>query len=289
MARTKKKETEMKKLLVLTDFSANAAHAEAAALRLAAKLNADIILYHILPYIPVILSNSEGPLMTESTDILFEDSMEHLKKEADDLRQLCEKIAGCHTQIDCRNGDGSVADNVREMSGVIDMVIMGGRSGGAINHLLAGSETAAVISKACKPVLVIPVAANWDIPKKVVFATNFQVVDLPAMDFLLNLAEALNFQMDIIHISSPDEVIIEIGPEVAFRKYLAHRGLSCIRVFSEELQPALQHYCMENNVDLLAMTHQHHSFISKLFGHSESKAAIAYQQLAVLIFPPDFN
>ncbi|MFD2872920.1 universal stress protein [Mucilaginibacter ximonensis] len=279
----------MKKLLVLTDFSANAAHAEAAALQLSAKLNADITLYHILPYIPMILSNSAGPLMTESTDILFEDSIEHLNKEANELRQLCDKITGCHTRIDCLSGDGSLADNVREMSGAIDMVIMGGRSGSAISHLLAGSETSAVISKARKPVFVIPAGANWDIPKKVVFATNFQAADLAAMDFLLSLAEALNFQLDIIHISRPDEVITEIGPEIAFRKYLAHRGLSCVRIFSEDMQPALQQYCQEHDVELLAMTHQHHSFISKLFGHSESKAVIAHQQVAALIFPPDFN
>ena len=286
-----KKEDQMKKLLVLTDFSANAAHAEAAALRLAAKLKTDMILYHIVPYIPVILSNSEGPLVTETTDMVFEDSLERLKKEAGDLEALGAKMSGCQTRIECRNGDDSLGENVRELTsgGEIDMVIMGGRSGGAIGHLLTGSDTAAVINKAAKPVWVIPVAADWDLPEKVVFATDFGSADIPAVDFLLDLAKALDFQFEIIHVLRPGEVVTEIGPEVAFKKFLAHRGLSCKQVFGKSLQPALHHYCIANKVDLIAMTHHHHSFVSKLFGTSESKAAIGQHHLAVLVFPPDFK
>jgi nucleotide-binding universal stress UspA family protein len=286
-----KKENQMKKLLVLTDFSANSAHAETIALHLSAKLNADIILYHTLPYIPMALSNSEEPLVIESTDMLYESSQEQLKKEAGDLETLRTETAGRHIRIECKSGDGNLADNVLQLTSGedIDMVIMGSRSGGAISHLLTGSDTSEVINKATKPVWVIPVTVEWNIPKKVLFATDFGATDLPAVDFLLDLAKAFNFQLEIIHVLRPDEVITEIGPEMAFRKFLAHRKLNCQQVFGERLQPTLQHYCAENDIDLLAMTHQHHSFVSKLFGRSASKAAIAQQQLAVLVFPPNFK
>jgi nucleotide-binding universal stress UspA family protein len=45
MARIKEK-TKMKKLLVLTDFTANAAHAAKAAVQFSSKLHADLLLYH---------------------------------------------------------------------------------------------------------------------------------------------------------------------------------------------------------------------------------------------------
>lgn len=280
----------MKKLLVLTDFSANAVHAEAVAVRLAAKLKADMTLYHTLPYIPFALSNSQGPLITESMDILFKDSAEQLKKEAGHLGAIGAKL-GYQTRIECKNGDGNLAENIRDLTfrEDIDMVIMGGRSGGTLEHLLTGSDTAAVINKAAKPVWVIPLSEDRGLPEKVVFATNFGTADIPAVDFLLDLAKGLDFQLEIIHVVRPGEVVTEIGPEVAFRKFLAHRGLNCKQVFGEGLQTTLQHYCTANKVDVIAMTHQHHSFVSKLFVRSESTAAITQKQLAVLVFPPDFK
>lgn len=279
----------MKKLLVLTDFSANAAHAEAAALRLSACLSADILLYHAFTYIPMVLGNMEGPLIT--ADMLFQDSLEQLKKEAHRLNKLGAQIEGCQTHIDCKTGDGSLAENVRDLTlhEDIHMVVMGGRSGGALDHLLTGSDTAAVIRRSHKPVWVIPVAADWDLPKKVVFATDFSLIDMPAVDFLLDLAKNLHFELEIVHVLRSGEVVTEIGPEIAFRKFLVHRGLTYIQVFGEAVHLALQQYCTEHQADLLALSHQHHSFLSSLFGHSESKAAIAQRRLAVIVFPPDYN
>lgn len=280
----------MKNVLVLTDFSANAAHAEAAALRLSAKLKANMILYHTLPYIPLILSNSEGPLVTESTNILFENTQEHINKEAEELRLLGNEIPGFQVSIDCQYSDGSLADNVCELTGRDDifMVVMGGRSGSALNHLLNGSDTAAVIRKAYKPVWLIPVAANWNVPKKAVFATDFGTTDIVAVDFLLELAGTLAFTLEVVHVLRPGEVVTEIGPEVAFRNFLAHRGLTCTQVFGQAVQDGLQQYCEENKVDVLALSHHHHAVVSRLFGHSESRSVIAKQQLAVLIFPPNY-
>lgn len=280
----------MEKLLVLTDFSANARHAETAALDLSSKLSAQLALYYILPYAPLIPSDTAGPYVTETTELLFEDSKERLAQEADRLREVA-VMTGNPAEIKGHHGEGNVGDIIADLTQApeIKLVVMGGRSGGALAHLLMGSTTAAVMRKSHKPVLVVPAAASLTIPEKAVFATNFAAADMPAIDFLLKLARALHFQLEVIHVLRPGEVITEIGAEVAFRKFLAHRGLGCKQVFGEGLQPTLQHYCKENEADLLAMTHQHHSFVSRLFGHSESKAAIAQQQLAVLVFPSDFN
>ncbi|MBB5396836.1 universal stress protein [Mucilaginibacter sp. AK015] len=279
----------MKKLLVLTDFSANAAHAESAALRLSSKMSADLVLYHTFSYVPMALSNIEGPLVTP--DMYYADSMENLQKGANRLNELCATIAGCKTHIECKTGDGGLAENVRELTAgnEMSMVIMGGRTGGTIDHLLTGSDTAAVIRKSRKPVCIIPSAAQLGIPKKVVFATNFEMSDLPAVDFLLDLGKDLDFELQIVHILRPGEAATAIGAEMAFRKFLLHRGLTCKQVFREAVQPALQHYCADEKVDLLALSHQHHSLVARLFGHSESKAVIAQQQLPVIIFPPDYK
>jgi nucleotide-binding universal stress UspA family protein len=285
-----KKETEMKKLLVLTDFSSNAFHVEVAALSLSGKLSAGIILYHTIPYIPLIPSDGGGPYVTKTASMLFDDSKERLIQEADKLREVA-VMRGCHVDIDEENGEGGLGEVITDLTGDpnIEMVIMGGRSGGALDHLLSGSDTAAVIRKAQKPVLIIPVKTEWNVPGKVVFATNFETADIPAVSFLQHLSVRLGFSLDIVHVIPKGKVPIEVGPEVAFRQYLVHHGLNYNQVRGEDVHRGLQHYCKKNGADLLAMTHGQHSFISRLFGHSESRAMISGQQLAVLVFPPCFK
>lgn len=281
----------MKKLLVLTDFTANAAHAEAAALQLAVKLGDGILLYHTLPYVPLIPSDSGGPYVAETTSILFEDSKERLMQEADQLREIAVMNPGSEVSIEERNGEGSLSDLIADLTAdpAIEMVVMGARSGGALEHLLSGSDTTAVIRKALKPVLVIPGRGEWKIPQKVVFATDFGTADIPAVSFLQDLSARLNAGLAIVHVIPPGEVITEISAEVAFRKYLDRHQLNFQQVFAGDVHQGLQKYGARQDAAVLAMTHGRHSFVSRLFGHSESRSVIADQTLAVLVFPPDFK
>lgn len=278
----------MKKLLVLTDFSANAAHAEVAALDMARKLGDGILLYHTLPYVPLIPGNGGGPYVTETAGMLFEDSKERLIQEVDKLRETAVMTRGFHVDIGERNGEGILGDVIGELIAApdIEMVIMGGRSGGALEHLLGGSDTTAVIRKARKPVLIIPPDAAINLSGKIVFATDFGIADIAAISCLQELLPRMSFGLDIVHIIQPGEVVTHIGAEVAFRKYLDHHGLNYNHVQADDIHKGLQNYCIKNGASILAMTHGQHSFISRFFGHSESQAMISGQQLAILVFPP---
>ncbi|QTE38855.1 universal stress protein [Mucilaginibacter gossypii] len=281
----------MKKLLVLTDFSPNAAHAEAAALRYSAKLGWGIVLYHTLRFIPLIPSDTAGPYVTETTSMLFADARERLSLEADHLKKLAGSVPHYHPDIEIKNGEGTLSDVIEEISGQreIEMVIMGGRSDSALEHLLTGSDTAAVIRKAVKPVLILPTGAEQYIPQYVVFATDFNTADLPAIDFLIDLSETLDFHFDVVHVVQSNEVAADIVPKVTFSKFLAQRGLSCTQIPGKNVHKSLHEYCRAHQANVLAMTHGRHSLISRLFSQSESLTAITDKQSAVLVFPPAFN
>jgi nucleotide-binding universal stress UspA family protein len=293
MARIKK-ETQMKKLLVLTDFTTNAAHAAVAAVQLCGKLNTDLQLNHSVLYVPVISDYTYGSYVTETADTLFNDSKEQLNKEAESLKSLALETAGYHPEITFTSGEGNLSDNIKALSGQqdIQLVVMGGRSGGALDHLLTGSETAAVTRNARKPVLVIPETADLASLKKIVFATDFGTADISAVNYLLELALPLGLQLEVVHIVRPGEVVTEIQPELAFREYLNHRDndqVSYKQLLGKQVSQRLQDHCHEAGAGILAMTHYNHDLMSRMFGHSETKKAIAHQSLAVLIFPPAFE
>lgn len=284
----------MKKLLVLTDFTANAAHAAAASVRLCGKLNTDLLLYHTVQSIPVMPDFSGGPYVTEAADILFNDSKERLNKEAGSLQSVAVQANGYHPEISSTGGEGSLGVNIKMLSEPQDirLVVMGGRSGGALDHLLLGSATAAVIRDARKPVLIIPETTELSELKKIVFATDFGSSDISAINYLLEMAQQLDVQLEVVHVALPAESVAGLQSEIALREYvnrLNDTRISYKQLSGDRVSQRLQHYCRECGAGLLAMTHAHHDLISRIFGHSESQVVISGQQLAVLIFPPDFK
>ena len=51
----------------------------------------------------------------------------------------------------------------------------------------------------------------------------------------------------------------------------------------------LNKLCEESDADLLAFTHYKDSFFSRLFSHSNTRAALGVQKLPVMIFPANME
>lgn len=282
----------MKKLLLLTDFTANAAHAAGSARQLGAQLKTDLLLYHSIQYVPIVPDLPGSNMITETNESLFKDSRLQLGQAAEALSLIPVPAERYQPQITCETGEGSLVANVRELTGnpAIRLVVMGGRSGGALDHLLGGSETTAVINASQKPVLVIPVLAELSLVKKIVFASDFQEADNRALDVLTELAQTIGIHLEVVHIIKPGSVVTDIENEIAFRKRLNQldpTAVSYQQITGDDISHLLETHCQQNGPALLAMTHQRHGLLSALFGRSESKKMLQQADLAVLIFPPD--
>lgn len=95
--------------------------------------------------------DSGGPYMAETASVLFEDSKERLIGEADKLREVA-VMKGTEVNIEEMNAEGGLGSLIPEVTAgeEIELVIMGGRSGGALEHMLSGSDTAKVIRNSKK-------------------------------------------------------------------------------------------------------------------------------------------
>jgi len=282
----------MKKLLLLTDFTENSAHAAVSACNLCIKLNTDMLLYHSVQYMPIVPDFANGSAVTETNSIIFNDCQEKLQQELSHLEEfIAEAGSTTHPKLSFLNGEGNLGDNVRTITGREDihMVVMGGRAGGSIDHLLTGSETTGVINHALKPVLIVPFSAELNSLKKIVMATDFNAADIEALDFLSDLAEDLNAQVEVVHVVKPGSVITDLEPELLFRRHL--NTLNPERVTYRQLTGTdigklLSQHCHNTHAGLLAVTHQRHGWLSRLLGRSESETLLGMGELAVLVFPP---
>lgn len=184
----------MKKLLILTDFSATANHAALYGYRLAIQLKADIILCNaaiVASDIPL-AGLASWPL--EERDTYLQNSQEEITL----LKAHLE--SGNHTgkyqpTMTFVSDPGSlihVLDDTLDQTQV-DLVVMGTHSGDQVHTFLFDSPCMNMIKTAHKPLLMIPSAAKFSAIKNINFITDIKNCnsDLKFIAQILLLAKQL--------------------------------------------------------------------------------------------------
>jgi len=254
----------------------------------------DLRLYHADNFVPVSPYYGGNPYVAETVMTTVNRDVEKLSKEAAALKLLVVNNQGYRPQISFSSDLGSLRDTISAVSGKRDvhLVVMGGRSGSALDHFLGGSNTTAATRHAWKPVLIIPEKCDLGSLDRVVFATNFSAADKAAVYYLMKMRNRLGFQLDVVHVIRPGNPVTGIEGEAEFREYLdtlSTTHISYQHLFGDEVFPQLKMHCNASGSPLLAMTHAHHDIITRMVMKSETKIAMKQHELAVLIFPPDFK
>lgn len=286
----------MKKILVLTDLQDAAATVAKAAVPLSSKINANILLIHTWVPQPVL---DEYPNNSWGIDSLLYG--EQCKEKLDSIReQLNDEIALLpadvhHAHIDWQQDDGSVKDCAadRVKKGDIEIIIIGASASSPLDHLLLGSNTYGVISNVNRPVLVVPAEQPLTKIDKVTFATDFSEGDVKAVHYLTRLGRKFDFKLEIVHVSvfgKDDSKAREKAHE--FQLHVAkfnYKNISYETIYGKNITDRLQNLCDENESDLLALSHDRHSFWNKLLKGTQSGDLLKKQRLPVLIIPAELG
>lgn len=280
----------MRKILILTDFSENAACAAEAGLTLSAKLHTDLLLFHTYIDYAMLPYESGGGWDINGYSLRQQHSTRGLESLAEGLESLAEGLdpaerkPAVHFQsANCDLGM-QVAEIIKQNE--IELVVMGARA--RFPHdPLPGSDTSGVIKNASRPVLVMPAKTDLRQMRKIIFATDFDENDLLAIRYLMKLGKLLHYQLDIIHVSRPgrDKTTAK---ELDFKERLEllhYQGLSYRKVGGGDLLARLQELTEEGGPSILALLHHQLSFVARLFSRSKTKAALARQTTPLLIFP----
>ncbi|WP_295711461.1 universal stress protein [Mucilaginibacter sp.] len=283
----------MKRILLLTDFSENAAHAARSVVMLGEKLHADLLLLHNIAGIPVTPYHIGGGFVAEETSWQMDESRGHLLELTEQLEIMIGKLGSMsynpvvHRQI----AEGSLGENILTVvkQQQIEMIVMGGRSGSAFDHLWFGNDTRSVIEQAGCPVMVIPQEHDLGTIKKVVFATDFNAGDMKAVKYLVKLGELFDFQLEIVHVSqfgkqegADDQKKLSFVSQVYKLNYpkIIYKDIR-----GKDFLARVDRLCGETGADLLALVHYPHSFFSRLLQGSHTMKALSRPHIPVLVFP----
>ena len=277
----------MKKILLPTDFSENAYHAIEYALRLFENVSCEFYLLHT--YTPPIYRidyalGSPGQMgLPDDHKYIAESSLEqladHIRKKSDNPKHTFVIHAAFNTLVD------EIADMVQKERA--DMVIMGTKGATGAAEILFGSNTVHVIRKVELPVLAIPSDFDLELPRQILFPTDFEVDYGNAdLDFLLWISKLWHSKIHILHIVQPGGLTMEQENNKAkLEGLLLEHNHENHDLPDQELIQAINSFQERNATGMMAMIKNKHSFFERLFLEPVIKNIGLHSRIPFLVLP----
>jgi nucleotide-binding universal stress UspA family protein len=274
-----KKYISMKKILLPTDFSANAREAIDYAVTLFEK---EVSTFYILN-----AYYTAPPAPGNKFDA--ENNLKQLVEELEDLsKNLHHSFKGI---VEMETPLGAI--NITAINHGIDLIIMGTKGASGLRSVFLGSNTAYVIKYIENfPILAVPESYEYDLPKKIVFANDFkkEVLDRE-VNPLIEIAKLWDSELVVVHIEAENK----LSKEQKVNKSLLHDSFKSIKYrFDEEnnyssVSATIRHIEKEQkSIGMVAMLKNKHGFVEQLLRESVIRN-VAFTTKVPFLVLPTFN
>lgn len=255
----------MKKILLPTDFSENAYNAAKYAVQLFEK--EDCTFYLLNTYTPVLYDNeylvysAAQPTLTE---IYRNKSMQGLERV---LRRIKRNFKNERHHFEKLSSFNLLNDEIKELvtEREIDLIVMGTKGATGAEEILFGTHTVHAIKKTRCPLLAIPAHHEYKVPKDILFPTDYEVEIPKLLDILKEVAELHSSTVHILHVYFG----VNLSPTQTSRKRALARAFKNIghhfySITEKSVTRAIYDFQEENDVDMLVMINNKHSFFENL-------------------------
>ncbi|QSE95844.1 universal stress protein [Fulvivirga lutea] len=276
----------MKKILVPTDFSELAKNATDLAANLAQKVNAEIILLHVVEDASVASVQYTGELaMPNMQDRLFIYKLiENAKHEFDEVK---DKHKGVKIKEEIRVGNPyySVQDMVGEYN--IDLVVMGTKGASGAKELFIGSNAEKVVRHAKCPVLTVHGKADINKLKNIAFATGLKDAQGKHIEIIKTISEFFDVNTHIVRINTPNNFQTDVDSVRELHEYAKESGIQKydVRIFNDVTEEeGIIHFADEIDADLIVMATHGRKGLAHLVAGSIAEEVVNHSKRPVLTF-----
>lgn len=276
----------MKNLLVPTDFSPEAHHAYEVALQLAKHTDGTVTLLHVLDADTTGGGFSTmGTLSgTDSIDKIFTIKLlEATKRRLHALTNEAPPLAAgvpVHDAVELENTDEGILTAIKRHN--IDMVVMGARDHGGLEHFFVSSTTERMIRLAPCPVLTVK---HQQVPfemRNIVFPSDFSAEAVGALGHLRHIQEVFpEARLHLLHVVVAQEG--EPAQEQRMHAFALQHGLANYQIAVVEASrtsSGIEQYARHVHADLVVMPTHTHSSLGHLLHTSVAET------VATHTFPP---
>ncbi len=274
----------MKKILVPTDFSSDAANAVKFAYLFAKENNCKFSLlnvYNFAVYDPnmppeilsdVIKQSSENS--TEGLDLLIKD----FEKTYPDFKNyLVDKIVA----------EGNTIEAIEKTAsdGKYDLIMMGTKGASGIEEVLIGSNAYSVLSKSKIPVLVVPENSQYNGLGNILYAVDLTCSEVSAVNELQGLVDLNKKDLTFLHLSGELEEDLTNDEKICFDEIKDKlKDVSYKFEFAKcvNISDCLEKMIHTLKADLLIVSKKKRDFLENLFHASVSKKLACHTDIPLL-------
>lgn len=281
------KNTEIKRILVPTDFSETGMLALEHAAYMASLLKAHLYLLHVVEAVGYTYSAYESEAVMEDIEDIY--ATAELK-----LQDLAQKLNKSHlidisTIIGAGRPASSIAATVKDNN--IDLIIMGTHGATGFEEYFIGSNAHKVVSVAPCPVITIQGHAGKPGFKNIVMPIDNSLYSSQKANYVHFLASSYGSQVHILGLLNSNDDIDEKKFNTklnSVEKSMERAGISfiCKTVKGENIATEAMKYSDEVNADLIVIMTDHESTLKKYFLGGLAKQIVNHSTVPVMSIRP---
>ncbi|MBT8298414.1 MAG: universal stress protein [Maribacter sp.] len=274
----------MNKILIPVDFSEFSENALEVAAALAKRFDARLIVLHMLGLSEAILTKDESQEFMEAQYY-----MKLAKKRFDSFldKKFLKGVRVFETVQNYKDFN-EINEIVKEQE--IDLVVMGSHGSSGLSGLFVGSNTEKVIRTCEAPVLVIKKRREKFEIKEAIFASDFEVENVPAYTKALKFFKMLEANVHLVYVNRPNQYFRsnqEINDQIELFMSVAHHGdmvgedkVSILNDYS--LEEGIYNYAKTVNADIIALPTHGRKGLAHFFKGSISEDIANHADLPVI-------
>ena len=279
----------MKKILVPTDFSKEAATATEVAFDIAKKSGADLILLHVVEEATGGSFNVEGqvPYTGRTEDKLF--TLKLIEKARKQLRKIVADPKFSAVRVDGKLKIGNPYHGMRTIIAEqkVDLVVMGtsGRTG--IDGMLIGSNTEKIIRTSHCPVLTVlkkPATSDF---KNIVFASSLSKEEEVFIKIIKRTQQIYDSTIHLVRINTPgnfqsDHIVKDYMDK--FAKNLSLKNYT-LNIFNDlSIEEGIIRFADQIDADMIAMATHGRSGFAHVIAGSVAEEVASHSSRPVLTY-----
>ncbi|MFZ4796333.1 MAG: universal stress protein [Bacteroidia bacterium] len=269
------------KILIPTDFSVVANNALQYAIQLAKKTNAEI---HVL-YVKNI------PIMDNSfpNNVYQSYMMEVEEFTKTNFSDLTEKyLEKANIKFETHTAFGFINDEIQEFveKSKIDLIVLGTTGASGLQEILIGSNAASVAAGAEVPVLIIPPTSQFEDIIHLVYATDYNEPEFPAVSRLAYFASLYDADVSVLHIKSDYDDLFDSEHNFFSRNKDAaeFNKWKIVKLpEGESVIESINTFITNNHSNMIVMAKHNRNFFDRLFHRSLSRQMAYHTKIPLLV------
>ncbi len=256
----------MRKILVPTDFSENASNALEYAISLFKYDISEFFIMHA--YQDDIYAEDlqvTNDTLSEVTKMVGEKSKSQLEAVLKQVNKISPNPRHTYNIVSSNNILVDEADKIVDKEN-IDVIVMGTRGFTNDRKIAFGSHTLQILKYVESPVLVIPENCKYKKPEHIIFPTNYLIpYKRRELKLLCEMASPYRALIDMLYITSSEVLSMRQQDNQDFiKKELGKNQLNFKTINSKNIVNTITDYILENNIDMLVMVNNRHTFLEDI-------------------------